>query len=572
MKSRSMKGAAAGVALVTVAAMSATAVPQIFSDSDGFFTGSSTSEALAEVPDLPDEETIAAAKGDPDAQAKLREDLKEILEKSNQRLAQAEGRTLSSNEKVRELSEAAAEARREAETAAQQAELASEENERDQENAGEAVADMYRNGGLSTEEFMLGDEDALSANALNQQINDGLASEAGDSDANSNARSHLSDNEDAKADAAESAENKAEEAAEKEAAEERERQRLAEEEAERQAEQERQEQQRIAVVAAIQDSEEVDNDEASDIADELEDEGARQVFNEEVAGTTTASAETSPTNTEAASEAPVTPTEEAPAETESSPAEEPAQEEATPEQEPAQEETTPEQEPAQEETTPEQEPAQEETTPEQEPTQESAPTQESTPEPTQTTAPEPTQTATPEPASTPSSTPTPTQTQTPTPTQTATPTPTQTATTAAPEPTPTQTTPAAPPSGNMSAAVNWAVNKTNEPGTSYVWGGNGPKGYDCSGFTVAAFAQSGKSLPRVSSAQYAAAKQYVSLDNLQPGDLVFWSNNGQGSGVYHVAIYIGNGQIAHARNPSTGITITDLHYSPWGMLSVGGRY
>src|SRR5699024_5879919 len=119
---------------------------------------------------------------------------------------------------------------------------------------------------------------------------------------------------------------------------------------------------------------------------------------------------------------------------------------------------------------------------------------------------------------------------------------------------------------------NWAVNKTNEPGTSYVWGGNGPKGYDCSGFTVAAFAQAGKSLPRVSSAQYAAAKQYVSLDNLQPGDLVFWSNNGQCSGVYHVAIYIGNGQITHARNPSTGITMTDLHYSPWGMLSVGGRY
>ncbi len=124
----------------------------------------------------------------------------------------------------------------------------------------------------------------------------------------------------------------------------------------------------------------------------------------------------------------------------------------------------------------------------------------------------------------------------------------------------------------MSAAVNWAVNKTRESGTFYTWGGNGPKGYDCSGFTVAAFAQAGKSLPRQSSAQYGAAKQYVSLNNLQPGDLVFWSNNGQGSGVYHVAIYIGNGQIAHARNPSTGITITGLHYSPWNMLSVGGRY
>src|SRR5699024_4288983 len=117
-----------------------------------------------------------------------------------------------------------------------------------------------------------------------------------------------------------------------------------------------------------------------------------------------------------------------------------------------------------------------------------------------------------------------------------------------------------------------AVNKTNEPGTSYVWGGNGPKSYDCSGFTVAAFAQAGKSLPRVSSAHYASAKPYVWLDNLHRGDLVLWFHDAEGSGVAHVAIYIGNGQIAHARNPSTGITITDLHYSPWGMLSVGGRY
>lgn len=124
----------------------------------------------------------------------------------------------------------------------------------------------------------------------------------------------------------------------------------------------------------------------------------------------------------------------------------------------------------------------------------------------------------------------------------------------------------------MSAATSWAVNKTNESGTYYSWGGNGPKGYDCSGFTLAAFQQAGKSLPRTSSAQYGAAKQYVSLSNLQPGDLVFWSNNGSQSGVYHVAIYIGNGQIAHARNPSTGITVTGLHYSPYNMMSVGGRY
>src|SRR5699024_7076352 len=154
---------------------------------------------------------IAAARGDHDDQAKPRADLKEVREKSNQRLAEAQGRTLSSNEKVRELSDAAAEARNEAEHAAQQAEVASEEYARDEQSSGEAVADMYRNGGLSTEEFMLGDEDALSANALNQQINDGLASDADDSEANSNAHSHLSDNQDAKSDALADAQREAEE-------------------------------------------------------------------------------------------------------------------------------------------------------------------------------------------------------------------------------------------------------------------------------------------------------------------------------------------------------------------------
>src|SRR5699024_7648125 len=201
------------------------------------------------------------------------------------------------------------------------------------------------------------------------------------------------------------------------------------------------------------------------------------------------------------------------------------------------------------------------------PTETATEAEEPTPTATQTSSPSPTQSSTP--SATPTPTPTPTQTATPTPT----PTPTQTATpTPTPTPTQTQTSAPAPPSGNMSAATSWAVNKTNEAGTYYSWGGNGPKGYDCSGFTLAAFQQAGKSLPRTSSAQYGAAKQYVSLNNLQPGDLVFWSNNGAQSGVYHVAIYIGNGQIAHARNPSTGITVTGLHYSPYNMMSVGGRY
>lgn len=552
MKSRSMKGAAAGVALVTVAAMSATAMPQIFSESDSFFAGSNDqgNGSLTEVPDLPDDATVAAAKDDPDAQAKLREDLKEILKKSNQRLAEVEGQTLSANEKALELSEAAAEARRDAETASQQAELAADDNEEAQENAGEAAADMYRNGGLSTEEFMLGDEDALRTEQNSQQIAGGLTDQAASGEYKENAHNALDDNEGERADALSDAEEEAKAKAE---AEERERERAAEEreraaelERKREEEEQRAQEDEQRVVAALQASEDLTDEDAETETEALGDQGLQEVAEEQ--GVATAATDTSATSTDAVDDAPVTPAE---SETEEE------VEEAEPEVET--EEDTEEAEP---------EVVTEEETEEAEP---EAPAETEAPSPTQTATPTPTQTSTP--SSTPTPTPTQTQTSTPTQTQTSTPTPTQTSTpTPTPTPTPTQTTPPPSSGGNMSAAVNWAVNKTNESGTSYVWGGNGPKGYDCSGFTVAAFAQSGKSLPRTSSAQYGAAKQYVSLDNIQQGDLVFWSNNGSGSGVYHVAIYIGNGQIAHARNPSTGITVTSLHYSPWGMMNVAGRY
>lgn len=512
MKSRIVKGAATGIALVTVAAVSATAVPQIFSESDTIFARSTQESApsLTEVPDLPDEATIAKAKDNPAAQEKLRDDLKEILDKSNQRLAEVEGETLTANEKARELGEAAAEARREAETASQQAELAAEQHARDQENAGEAVADMYRNGGLSTEEFLLGDEDALGNNATEEQLATALAGEAGDSEYQKNASEHAEGEAASKDEAAQQAKDKADKAAAEEERKKRERE---EAEQRRLAALQEQEEARVAAAAALEEAQ------AAETVEDLEEEVNAERF-EQVSGVAAASTQTSPTSTEAVSQAPVTP----------EPTEEPSASPAP------------------------------SSTPSEEATSEAPAT---TPSQTPTATPTPTATATP------SATPTPTPTQTATPT----PTPTQTAT-QAPKPTPTQTQPAAPATtgSNMSAAVNWAVNKTNEAGTSYVWGGNGPKGYDCSGFTVAAFAQSGKSLPRTSSAQYGAAKQYVSLSNLQPGDLVYWSNNGSGSGVYHVAIYIGNGQIAHARNPSTGITITGLHYSPYNMLSVGGRY
>lgn len=111
-------------------------------------------------------------------------------------------------------------------------------------------------------------------------------------------------------------------------------------------------------------------------------------------------------------------------------------------------------------------------------------------------------------------------------------------------------------------------------GASYKWGGNGPSAYDCSGLTKAALAAEGKDIPRNSAAQYSGAKSHVSLDNLQAGDLVFWSNNGSASGIYHVAVYVGDGKIAQARNPQSGLSVNSLsEYSKYNPpLNTAARY
>lgn len=127
--------------------------------------------------------------------------------------------------------------------------------------------------------------------------------------------------------------------------------------------------------------------------------------------------------------------------------------------------------------------------------------------------------------------------------------------------------------GSKAAAISKAVDIVNS-GAGYRYGGNGPSVYDCSGFTKAAFAAAGINLPRTSGAQFSGASSYVSLDNLQAGDLIFWSNNGSASGIYHVALYVGDGKIAQARNPQAGISIDSLstytQYNP--PMNTAARY
>ena len=96
-------------------------------------------------------------------------------------------------------------------------------------------------------------------------------------------------------------------------------------------------------------------------------------------------------------------------------------------------------------------------------------------------------------------------------------------------------------------------------GVRYRSGGSSPNGFDCSGFTMYLYGQLGYSLPHSATSQYKNCGTYIAKSDLQPGDLVFFSDSSHAIG--HVAIYIGNGEIIHARSSTHCVTTNSLSMS-----------
>ncbi|MBV2355577.1 C40 family peptidase [Streptomyces sp. J2-1] len=110
------------------------------------------------------------------------------------------------------------------------------------------------------------------------------------------------------------------------------------------------------------------------------------------------------------------------------------------------------------------------------------------------------------------------------------------------------------PDARAAAAVAAARTALGRP---YVWGANGPTGFDCSGLMQWSYAHAGVQLPRTSQEQRSAGRR-VPLSEARPGDLVVYRSDAS-----HVGMYVGHGQVIHAPYPGAPV-----RYDPVGMMPI----
>ena len=114
--------------------------------------------------------------------------------------------------------------------------------------------------------------------------------------------------------------------------------------------------------------------------------------------------------------------------------------------------------------------------------------------------------------------------------------------------------------GRAGSVVRFAFGALGKP---YVWGADGPGGYDCSGLTLAAWRTVGVSLPHNAAMQWNALP-HIGRGSLRPGDLVFYS------GLGHVGVYVGGGRVIHAPTFGEVVKISNVDMmSPYGYARPG---
>ncbi|MGY5318129.1 C40 family peptidase [Neomicrococcus lactis] len=108
---------------------------------------------------------------------------------------------------------------------------------------------------------------------------------------------------------------------------------------------------------------------------------------------------------------------------------------------------------------------------------------------------------------------------------------------------------------NTASLSGIAATASRYSGVPYVWGGASPSGWDCSGFVQWVYKQHGINLVRGTSALRSSG-QFVRTGNPKPGDLVFQNGGG------HVGIYLGNGMMIGAQNPTVDTMIHSVSRNP----------
>ena len=128
------------------------------------------------------------------------------------------------------------------------------------------------------------------------------------------------------------------------------------------------------------------------------------------------------------------------------------------------------------------------------------------------------------------------------------------------------------PAGTPTQVVTAIQYELAQLGKPYIYGGNGPTGYDCSGLVMEAYLAAGVSLPRTTYQQVDADTPIYSASQLKPGDLIFTAgSDGTDSSPGHVGMYLGGDLVEDAPHTGADIELSKFDGGYWNKSAVAFR-